>query len=63
MGHNLTLKDFGNVTGSKLKLELTKQFDSEYYTPSMTEIQVYNDAADDGVPSDTQPVLVVTSGS
>lgn len=49
MGHNLTLKNFGNVTGKKLKLELTRQFSSEYYTPTMTEIQVYNNTEAEGI--------------
>lgn len=41
MGHNLTLNDFGTVSGSKLRLRITDQLDSEYWTPTMTEIQVY----------------------
>lgn len=41
MGHDLTLNDFGDVTSSKLRLLITKQKDSEYWTPTMTEIQVY----------------------
>ncbi|MBM6997508.1 discoidin domain-containing protein [Paenibacillus sp. DXFW5] len=41
MGHDLKLDDFGSVTSSKLRLLITKQKDSEYWTPTMTEIQVY----------------------
>lgn len=35
------MADFGSVTSSKLRLLITKQKDSEYWTPTMTEIQVY----------------------
>ncbi len=41
MGHDLVLNDFGTIASGKLRLLITKQFDSEYWTPTMTEIQVY----------------------
>lgn len=44
MGHDKTHKTFGNITSTKLRVKITKQFDSETWTPSMSEIQVYNNA-------------------
>lgn len=45
MGHDVALNDFGSVTSSKLRLLITKQKETEMWTPTMTEIQVYNNAA------------------
>lgn len=41
MGHDVTLDDFGAVTTTQLRLLITEQMATEYWTPTMTEIQVY----------------------
>lgn len=49
MGHDLNLEDFEPVTTSKLRLLITGQKATEYWTPSMTEIQVYGRKASEAV--------------
>jgi hypothetical protein len=56
MGHDVTLDDFGSVTSSKFRLLITKQKETEYWTPTMTEIQVYNNG---GSGEETNPALSI----
>lgn len=42
IGHDLTVTGFGNVTTSRLRVALTQKIATEVYTPTMTEIAVYN---------------------
>ena len=42
IGHDLTVTGFGSVTTSRLRVALTEQIATEVYTPTMTEIAVYN---------------------
>jgi len=49
MGHDLYIDDFEPVTTDKMRLLITGQKASEYWTPSMTEIQVYGRLASEEV--------------
>jgi F5/8 type C domain len=42
IGHDRTVTDFGNVTTSRLRVALTSQIATEVFTPTMTEIAVYD---------------------
>jgi hypothetical protein len=42
IGHDLTVTGFGSVTTSRLRVALTQKIATEVYTPTMTEIAVYN---------------------
>jgi hypothetical protein len=42
IGHDLTVTGFGDVTTSRLRVALTSQIASEVFTPTMTEIAVYD---------------------
>ena len=42
IGHDRTVTGFGSVTTSKLRVALTEKIATETYTPTMTEIAVYN---------------------
>ncbi|WP_155057913.1 discoidin domain-containing protein [Streptomyces blattellae] len=42
IGHDLTVTGFGDVTTSRLRVSLTQKIATETYTPTMTEISVYN---------------------
>ncbi|SDT81061.1 discoidin domain-containing protein [Actinoplanes derwentensis] len=41
IGHDRTVTGFGTVTSSRLRVALTSKIASEQYTPTMTEIAVY----------------------
>lgn len=60
MGHDVSLKDFGSITSSKLRLHITKQKATEQWTPTMTEIQVYNNSTGGPVKQPTTSVTAVT---
>jgi len=61
MGHDLTLADFGVINSSKLRLLITGQKTSEYWTPSMTEIQAYYNEEIVEPPVEANPSLVDTA--
>lgn len=42
IGHDLTVTGFGSVTTSRLRVALTGQIATEQYTPTLTEIAVYD---------------------
>ncbi|MDX2823231.1 discoidin domain-containing protein [Streptomyces ipomoeae] len=42
IGHDLTVTGFGDVTTTRLRVALTGRIATELYTPTMTEIAVYN---------------------
>jgi hypothetical protein len=46
IGHDLAVTDFGTVTTSRLRVALTGQIETEVFTPTMTEIAVYDNAQD-----------------
>ena len=41
IGENLTVNDFTPVTTSKIRIVLTEQYSSEYWTPTIREIEIY----------------------
>lgn len=59
MGHDLTLNDFGEIESAKLRLLITSQKPTEYYTPSMTEIQVYSSNSQIGSEASISPHVFV----
>ncbi|MFS0725475.1 S-layer homology domain-containing protein [Paenibacillus sp. 1P07SE] len=58
MGHDVTLDDFGTITSGKLRLLITEQIATEYWSPTMTEIQVYYSGGEE---TETDPVLSIAS--
>lgn len=44
IGAEKSKADFGNVTSNKLRVAITKQYSTEVWTPTLTEIEVYNNS-------------------
>lgn len=68
MGAELSVKDFGNIYSSKLRVVITKQYVTETWTPTIKEIEVYNNSGKssgtvEDIPENTNPTLTVSSGT
>lgn len=66
IGAEKSKSDFGNITTDKLRVALTKQYASEYWTPTLTEIEVYNNSGyvePIEVGGDTHPSLDNSEGT